>query len=346
MNPPLEPAAPPLPDHGPAAGTRPDARLPRGRRRAATLLAAACLLLLVRCATAPTPRHGDEIRAAGQPFRTGTPVVLWSDPDGYDAYRTQKRFTAEAEPDGKLRYRKVRSDLPAAIAERVAQSGWTLADLQQVVHLFVLHFDVAGTSRQCFKILQDRRNLSVHFLLDTDGTLYQTLDLQEHAQHATIANGASIGVEIAHPGVFAQPLNADMRRWYEQDAEGWRMKFPQFLGETGVRTKDFVPRPARAEIVRGEVQGRVWHQFDFTEQQYRALAHLCATLHRVFPRIRLDVPRDDDGAVITSALPAERLLAFEGIVGHYHVQKNKQDPGPALQWERLLAEARALADGR
>src|SRR3954469_13901706 len=38
------------------------------------------------------PRQGDEIMVAGQLYHTGAPVVLWTDPGGYDAYRTERRF--------------------------------------------------------------------------------------------------------------------------------------------------------------------------------------------------------------------------------------------------------------
>src|SRR5215213_7629765 len=37
-------------------------------------------------------RNGDEIVIAGQMFHTGTRVVLWMDPGGFDAYRTDRRF--------------------------------------------------------------------------------------------------------------------------------------------------------------------------------------------------------------------------------------------------------------
>src|SRR5438046_1087056 len=37
-------------------------------------------------------RKGDEIVVAGQYFHTGAPVVLWTDPGGYDAYRTERRI--------------------------------------------------------------------------------------------------------------------------------------------------------------------------------------------------------------------------------------------------------------
>ena len=38
------------------------------------------------------PRKGDEIVVAGQLVHTGTRVVLWMDPHGYDAYRVERRF--------------------------------------------------------------------------------------------------------------------------------------------------------------------------------------------------------------------------------------------------------------
>ena len=37
-------------------------------------------------------RTGDEIMVCGQLFHTTAPVVLWTDPKGYDAYRVENRF--------------------------------------------------------------------------------------------------------------------------------------------------------------------------------------------------------------------------------------------------------------
>ena len=302
---------------------------PRSRLAATGCLGAA--LLLARCVTAPaataTSADGNSIVACGQRFDIGTRVVLWDESDGYSAYREGKYF-ADEPPDGNKRYGARRS------------RPQTLDELRAAVHAFVLHFDMAGTSRQCFKVLQDVRSLSVHFLLDVDGTIYQTLDLRERAWHATIANDFAVGVEIAHPGAWPQPLNADMRRWYAKDATGWRMKFPQWMKERGVRTENFVARPDRPEFVEGTVQGRRLYQFDYTPQQYAALAKLSAGLSRALPRIRLAAPRDPNGAVRSRKLPDAELRAFEGIIGHFHVQTNKTDPGPAMQWDRVLREAR------
>jgi hypothetical protein len=36
------------------------------------------------------------------------------------------------------------------------------------------------------------------------------------------------------------------------------------------------------------------------------------------------------------------LRAYRGVLGHYHIQTNKVDPGPALQWDYVVGEARRL----
>ena len=310
--------------------------------------AAFAAALPAACSSAPEPgqrlpRLGDEISVCGQLFHTGTPVVLWSDPGGYDAYRPWPRFArAGEEPTEKAHYSPARRNLPPDVARRVAERGWTLEDLRKVVHLFVIHYDVAGTARQCFKVLQDMRTLSVHFLLDVDGTIYQTLDLKERAWHAGSANDHSVGIEIAHIGAYPAPDHEVLRTWYRRDERGLRVVFPKWMTETGIRTAGFVARPARQELIHGEIHGRRYWQHDFTAEQYRALARLTATLSRVLPRVRLAAPRGPDGAVVRHALAGPELHAFEGLVGHWHVTRRKQDPGPAFEWDRVLRSARAL----
>ena len=314
-------------------------RMHRSRWHIGASLVAVSVLLFIRCVNTSLPENAaatfaaDEcILVAGQRVHVGTRVVTWLEPGGYSAYREGKHFDRSKAPDGKRRYSK--------------RKGRTSSheDLKKVVRQFVVHYDACGCSRQCFKVLQDVRRLSVHFMLDVDGTIYQTLDLREKAWHATVANDYSVGIEIAHPGAWLSPLNADMRRWYEKDAEGWRQKFPRWMPETGVRTEGFVPRPDRPEFVSGSVQGKTYHQFDFTPEQYRALPKLMAALNKALPRIHLEAPRDSHGNILQRALSPAQLRNHDGILGHFHVQTNKQDPGPAFQWQRVLNEARALRE--
>lgn len=290
----------------------------------------------------PHKRMGDEIVVAGQLFHTGAPVVLWLDHKGYDAYRGECRFAPERRLPSKAgkgatssRYGSFRKHLSSEDAERVRADGWSLPMLREYVDLFVLHYDVCGTSRRCFKVLHDLRGLSVHFMLDVDGTIYQTLDVKERAWHAGPANDRSVGIEIANMGAYDTP--EELAAWYVKDSND-RVVFqpPETNGALGVRTPGFVARPSRDDLVRGTIHDRALNQYDLTDEQYRSLIRLTATLCRVLPRIRCDVPRDAAGEVRTDAMSAEELGAFSGILGHYHLTPRKIDPGPALNWHRVL----------
>lgn len=297
-------------------------------------------------------RHGDEIMACGRLFHTGTPVVLWTDPGGYDAYRVERRFAAwtnasweatraeGASLDTPNRYGLRREGLSPETLEKVRGGGWDLVTLQGVVDQFVLHYDATGTSRRCFEVLHDRRGLSVHFMLDVDGTIYQTLDLKERAWHATTSNTRSIGIEIAQPGAVPLAQSNRLSAWYRTDARGVRLDPSQVGKDSGVRAPDFEGRPARPGLVVGNIQGIELVQYDFTPQQYEALARLTAALCRVFPGIRCEAPRDASGAVVNVKLPDDQLRAYSGVLGHYHIQTDKVDPGPAFDWDRYLREAR------
>lgn len=299
----------------------------------------------------PVQRRGDEIVVAGRLFHTGAPVVLWTDPGGYDAYRVERRSgpleesgwsDARGTPATPNRYGRRRTGDPALDA-RVRGGGWTLDDLRGVVDQFVLHYDACGTSRECFRVLHDVRGLSVHFLLDLDGTIYQTLDVKERAWHATIANDRSVGVEIAHIGAYPSADAAPLKEWYGWDVAGrTRIMIPPALGDGGVRTPGFVAAPARDRPVAGVINGAELVMYDLTPEQYRSLIALTAALHRALPGIELDYPQAAGGGVLERTLGPGEFASFRGVLGHWHVQENKVDPGPALDWDRVINGARSL----
>jgi N-acetylmuramoyl-L-alanine amidase len=301
------------------------------------------------------PRKGDEIMVAGKMFHTGTKVVLWLDPGGYDAYRVERRFgpieqsdweSSKAHMDSPRtpnRYSVRDVDLTDAELEKVRGGGWDLPLLQSNVDQFVIHFDVAGVSRNCFKTLQDVRDLSVHFMLDLDGTLYQTLDLKERARQATIANGRSVGIEVANIGSYSAKEKDPLSSWYAKDAAGHTViTIPKSIGTNVERVADFHGRPARKDPVYGMVQGKMLHQYDYTPEQYHALAKLTATLCTIFPKLTCDYPREKDGTLMTHKIPSDEYKNYHGVLGHYHVQTNKVDPGPAMQWDYVIGEARRI----
>jgi N-acetyl-anhydromuramyl-L-alanine amidase AmpD len=333
---------------------------PRPIQILSVLLVAA---LFAGCKTAPrpgafAPRTGDEIVVAGQFVHTGTRVVLWMDPGGYDAYRVERRFSPIDQADWKAsqvevrglgspnRYNMRTRGLTKEEVERVRGGGWDLPLLQRVVDQFVIHFDVCGTSRQCFKVLHDMRDLSVHFMLDLDGTIYQTLDLKERAWQATIANTRSVGIEIANMGAYPVNGRNPFAEWYAKEPNGQvRITIPPQYGDGGILTKDFVGHPARPEPITGVIQGKNLEQYDFTPQQYQALIKLTATLCKALPKIKCDYPKDAAGNLIPKKLPDAELNAYEGVLGHFHIQTDKVDPGPAFQWDYVIGNARCLLNG-
>jgi len=313
-------------------------------RRSAALLGLLAPLLGACRATpgGPAARFpaGNALVVAGERVPIDAPVVLWTMEPFYDAHAEGPRFAAEG-PAGK-RYHPGRAARTPELAEAAAREGWTRAHLAEQVDLLVLHYDACGTSRACFRVLQDERQLSVHFLLDLDGTLYQTLDLCEQAWHARAANPRSIGVEIAHVGAFPEAERARLARHYEWTEDGVRLVLAP-AARAGLRLPHLALAPARDELVTGPIHGQPYLQPDFTAEQYASLAALAATLSEVFPRIALEAPRDAAGRVRSDALSDEEEAAFQGVLGHYHLQTDKRDPGPAFDWEGFLAAARARA---
>ncbi len=305
-------------------------------------VSAACglllLILAVGCQSMPgqlAARRGDEIIIAGQMIHSGAPVTLWIDAGGYDGYRGHRHDEPEFEgpqnhPDRILRFGSTRRDIPASLRQKVQRDGWCLEDLTGVIDTVVLHYDACGSSSRCFHILHDIRGLSCHFLLDVDGTIYQTLDVKERAWHAGPTNDRSIGIEIAHFGAFSTMEKADTHYILEGD----RIRLnPDSVA--GTSAADAPPYPARDLLFEGKIHGQQLYQRDFTEAQYRSLESLLITLCRTLPRIEPVIPRLEDGSMNDRLRPEPPGEPVAGIVGHWHVGTHKVDPGPAFDWDRI-----------
>jgi N-acetyl-anhydromuramyl-L-alanine amidase AmpD len=266
------------------------------------------ILIAVVCAGQPgepQPQHsrGTSIIVAGQPFDVGRTVVLWNDDQGFDAY--QKRCIDQS--GGCCDFDSDRFGTRKGLTSR------TLENLQAIVSQFVLHFDGCVNSRSCFKSMHNRTRpgggsgcgLSAHFMIDADGTIYQTLDLAERAYHAEQENSISVGVEICNRGRYNP---SEMNRL----------------------PAEYRTRPRRDVVINGFK----YNAYDFRPEQYESIIALTRTLLRIFPKIKPEIP-ERNGEVILETL--ENPLDFHGIVGHLHVDLDKQkwDPG-ALDWKRIL----------
>jgi hypothetical protein len=253
--------------------------------------------------TVTSPTRGTSIIAAGKPFDVGRTVVLWNDEQGFDAYQVR----CIDQTGGCCDFDSPRFGTRKGFTKR------TFENLQDIVSQFVLHFDGCVNSRSCFKSMHNRTRpgggtgcgLSAHFMIDTDGTIYQTLDLAERAYHAEQENSISVGVEICNRGKY-EP--AEMNRLPAE----WHT------------------RPHHIVVINGFK----YDAYDFRPEQYESIVALTRALLRIFPKMKPEVP-EQNGEVIMDTL--ENPLDFHGIVGHLHVDLDKQkwDPG-ALDWKRIL----------
>jgi N-acetylmuramoyl-L-alanine amidase len=278
---------------------------------AAWFMAMSALLSLVLVlATQPggAPWPGTAIMVAGQPVDVGRAVVLWNDPRGFDGYnpRCVDQAGGCCDQDG------ARYGARKALAER------TLPGLQKVVSQLVLHFDGCVNSRSCFRSMHNRERpgggcgLSAHFMIDDDGTIYQTLDVAERAFHAEQENSISVGVEICNRGRYNP-------------------------GELARLPAEYRTRPHHPV----KVNGQSYDAYDFRPEQYESLVALSRALLRIFPQMQAIVPeREGEPLLETLARPQD----FHGILGHLHVdlQKQKWDPG-AFDWSRLTRALRGFA---
>lgn len=189
-------------------------------------------------------------------------VNLWFEKDGYKMRKGFKRMFSKREPN-----------------------------------FFVCHWDVCLSSESCFKVLNNR-GLSVHFLIDNDGTIYQTMDMNDVAYHAGSRkwNDRSIGVEISNA---YYPKHQD---WYVR----------QGLGERPI-ISDAVVHGTRLKPFTG-----------FYPAQLDALVALTKAVNRA-TGIPLKCPLDRSKKTNTTVSKKCASGDFQGFISHYHLTNRKID---------------------
>lgn len=245
----------------------------------------------------------------GRSFRTSAPVVNWREGPRWDATREVCQVTqsdppsqiakcARGVPYGKLpqgpytrRY---------SLRPRLRQYGMNppYDAVKAAVRQFVVHHDGCMSADMCFSVLHNERGLSVHFLLDNDGLIYQTIDLGLMAYHAAEWNAGSIGIEMCNRG----------------DAK----TYPG-LYQTGPNQRDV--KPCR-------INGHAILAYDYTKAQYDSFALLGRELRRLLPNIPAEFPQGLPGKQQWNTLPRQASTRFAGYIGHYHLANSKWDPGP------------------
>lgn len=141
--------------------------------------------------------------------------------------------------------------------------------------------------------------------------------------------GLSTHFMIDADGAIYQTLDLRERAWHAGPANSRSVGIE--IAHEGATE---LPTPGG---IRGVIQGKRLYQQPFTDAQYAALIDLIAALRRVFPQIAPDYPRANH------LLSPARFAEHHGLIGHYHVSRQKYDPGPAFDWRRVIDGVRRRA---
>ncbi|HEU4728076.1 MAG TPA: peptidoglycan recognition family protein, partial [Kofleriaceae bacterium] len=249
-------------------------------------------------------RPNGNLIIGGQRFNVDAPVVNWTE-NGWDATKPFCIPTPQ-EPAPGCPGGFPHGPPPVTYVKRYAtrpglpESKLSYNAVRAIVKQFVVHHDGCANAEMCFDVLQNERGLSVHFLLDNDGTIYQTIDLGLMAYHAAEWNLYSIGVELCNRG----------------DA----LKEPNYYKRTD---------PNRGTQLC-KINGNTFKAFRYTDAQNDAFFRLCRELVKLLPNLATDYPQSSPGEQMWNTLPnaiSEREH-YTGYIGHYHLTQQKWDPGP------------------
>jgi len=188
----------------------------------------------------------------------------------------------------------------------------------------VLHNTLGGRVTGSIDFLNNETNgFGYHFLIDRDGTTYQTAPLDRITRHAGLSNwrgwdnlnSFSIGISFGNYG----PLTHRNGRW--ENMYGGAMD-----------PADVLPGPVPHYNGASQYRTAGWERY--TEAQVAAALHVCREVMKVFP-IR-DVIRHDDIAIGRKfdTGPALDLAPFHDLVGDRSAEKINRyrviTPGSAL----------------
>lgn len=266
----------------------------------------------------PLPANG-EIIIAGVAFKVDAPVINFRQPPNWDA-SSEFCKPSETNPRPDCRENKYPyGKLPRPYTKRFSTrpmlrpygSKVPVAAAQAAITQFVLHHDGCTSADMCWNVLQNERGLSCHFLIDNNGTIFQTIDLMLMAYHAAEFNGRSIGVEFCNRG----------------DAKKY--------GDTYKNGKHGPDR----EPLKCQINGYNYLAFEYTTAQLASFTQLARELKRILPNLPVEYPQSAPGEQSWVTMPKPDSFNFKGYIGHYHLTGQKWDPGP-FDFKKFCRELR------
>jgi len=179
----------------------------------------------------------------------------------------------------------------------------------QTIDLIVLH-DSRTLDALDAMANMEASGASTHFLVDWDGTIYQTLDVALEAAHVHVdaLDHRSVAIDLVNPVALESP------------------PLPASAAGNG-------ERPLSEFVV---VHGQEIQEWGYTAPQVAAAKRLVRALGELLPAVPMRAPRDAAGKVPRQFVPG--LRSFVGVLGHLHLSTKATDPGPGFDWEAFVRE--------
>lgn len=182
----------------------------------------------------------------------------------------------------------------------------------------VLHFTAGSTARGAFDSwVRDSRTVATAFIVDLNGTIYETFDPRYWAFALGVKGGlarpseqAAIQIEIVGWGPLKR-VGGALYSW----PKNWGNRY------CGVEeTSKYVRKPFRG----------IDYFSDYPSVQFEAVAALCRYLCQ-----RFEIPADIPPADFRGVCNVSRANLFRGVVAHENYRQDKWDVGPAWDWARF-----------
>lgn len=270
------------------------------------------------------PGSSDFVRVTAR-FQAAHGLVM----DGFCGSATKAKISElvnEAKPASYLIANGKRYEVPFPVVTWEQDSFWAAYEAghykwrQGAIDVFIVHWDVVFSSKQCHTgLIRPDRNASVHLYLDADGTVYQSLDLAQirawHAGSNGNINERSVGCE-------------GNNRWYANEVAGNH-------GRTLIADQPVQGNPKKEHLDWFPLQKQRW--INLADQVTRILS-----IPRALPKTPawrsqwVGDDKDAPGSVVRGMLDADGLVNFKGVAGHYHYEEQKIDPGTEI-WEHFIA---------
>jgi len=244
---------------------------------------------------------------AGREFCIGTRVHRWNEKSGFNGY-TKKHVHIEEEDraTGKVK----------VIDFRGPRYRHRRAGLKGIKQFFIHHSGGDGNGAgNIFRTLYMYRNLSVTYVVDDDGQIWQFNDALDVTRHGGSHNQMSIGVECC---LF--PFHDEKPNYYSE--------------KRNKRTNN-LPHKTKIDTIHGQ-KIKV---FCFTDPQVDALARLGAgnwLALQILKGTKTDdlappvFPRNARGNIPRTTVKNPK--GHTGLIGHLQVTRRKPDPA-GFPWE-------------